>query len=106
MRRLLILACAVVFLDVTFFAVLTPILPDYKSDLGLSEGEAGILAGAFAAGTLASALPAGWLAARVGPRRTMIAGLVGIGIFSPIFGFSDHLPPLVGSRFCKAPRVR
>lgn len=99
MRRLLILACAVVFLDVTFFAVLTPILPDYKADLGLTEGEAGILAGAFAAGTLASALPAGWLAARVGPRRTMIAGLVGIGLFSPVFGFADHFQLLVGSRF-------
>lgn len=99
MRRLLILACAVVFLDVTFFAVLTPILADYKSDLNLSEGEAGILAGAFAAGTLVSALPAGWLAARVGPRKTMIAGLVGIGTFSPIFGFADNIFVLDASRF-------
>ncbi len=98
-RRLLILACAVVFLDVTFFAVLTPILPDYKSDLRLSEGEAGLLAGAFAAGTLVFALPAGWLAARVGPRRTMIAGLVGIGIFSPVFGFADSIYLLDASRF-------
>ena len=99
MRRLLTLACAVVFLDVTFFAVLTPILADYKADLDLSEGEAGILAGAFAAGTLVSALPAGWLAARVGPRKTMITGLVGIGIFSPIFGFADNIYLLDASRF-------
>ena len=99
MRRLLILACAVVFLDVTFFAVLTPILADYKSDFGLSEGEAGILAGAFAAGTLVTALPAGWLAARIGPRRTMIAGLVGIGTFSPIFGFAENIWLLDASRF-------
>ena len=99
MRRLLFLACAVVFLDTTFFAVLTPILADYKSDLSLSEGEAGILAGAFAAGTLVSALPAGWLAARIGPRRTMIAGLVGIGTFSPIFGFAENIWLLDASRF-------
>jgi len=99
MRRLLTLACAVVFLDVTFFAVLTPILPDYKSELGLTAGETGILAGAFAAGTLVSALPAGWLAARIGPRRTMIAGLVGIGIFSPIFGFAENIWVLDASRF-------
>lgn len=99
MRRLLTLACAVVFLDVTFFAVLTPILADYKADLDLSDGEAGILAGAFAAGTLVSALPAGWLAARVGPRKTMITGLVGIGIFSPIFGFADNIYVLDASRF-------
>ncbi len=99
MRRLLTLACAVVFLDVMFFAVLTPILADYKTDLDLSEGEAGILAGAFATGTLVSALPAGWLAARVGPRKTMITGLVGIGIFSPIFGFADNIYLLDASRF-------
>jgi MFS family permease len=98
-RRLLILACAVVFLDVTFFAVLTPLLPSYKSDLSLSEGQVGVLAGAFAAGTLVSALPAGWLAARVGPRQTMIAGLVGIGIFSPIFGLADSIVLLDVSRF-------
>jgi len=84
---------------VTFFAVLTPLLPDYKSDFSLSEGEVGILAGAFAAGTLVSALPAGWLAARVGPRQTMIAGLVGIGIFSPIFGLADDIVLLYVSRF-------
>jgi MFS family permease len=98
-RRLLVLACAVVFLDVTFFAVLTPLLPDYKDDFSLSDGEAGVLAGAFAAGTLVSALPAGWLAARVGPRRTVIAGLVGIGTFSPIFGFADNIVLLDVSRF-------
>ncbi len=99
MRRLLILACAVVFLDVTFFAVLTPLLPDYKRDFTLSDGEVGVLAGAFAAGTLVSALPAGWLAARVGPRKTMITGLVGIGTFSPIFGLADNVILLDVSRF-------
>ena len=95
MRRLLILACAVIFLDVTFFAVLTPLLPDYKRDFTLSDGEVGVLAGAFAAGTLVSALPAGWLAARVGPRKTMITGLVGIGTF----GLADNVILLDVSRF-------
>lgn len=99
MRRLLFLACAVVFLDVTFFAVLTPLLPSYRDDLGIGESAAGILSGAFAAGTLLMALPAGWLAARFGPRRTVITGLVGIGIFSPLFGFADDLWLLDVSRF-------
>jgi MFS family permease len=98
-RRLLVLACAVVFLDVTFFSVLTPLLPDYRADLGLSKAQAGVLAGAFAAGTLVTALPAGWLAARAGPRRTMIAGLVGIGIFSPVFGFAEDIVVLDVTRF-------
>ncbi len=99
MRRLLTLACTAVFLEVTFFAVLTPLLPDYRSDFGLSEGAAGVLAGAFAAGALIFALPAGWLVARVGPRRVLITGLAGIGIFSPMFGWAENIVLLDVSRF-------
>ena len=99
MRRLLVLACAVIFLEVTFFAVLTPLLPVYRRELGLSEGEAGILAGSFAAGTLVMALPAGWFASRFGPRKAVIIGLVGVGIFSTIFGFAERIELLDASRF-------
>lgn len=99
MRRLLILACAVVFIEATFFSILTPLLPGYKADHQLSEGAAGILAGTYAAGTLLAALPAGWLAARSGPRRATMAGLVGIGVFSPVFGFAGSIVLLDVSRF-------
>src|SRR4051794_13358837 len=99
MRRLLVLCCAIVFLDAAFFAALTPLLPDFQRDLGISEASAGVLSGAYAAGTLACALPGGWFAARFGPRRAVILGLIGIGIFSPIFGFADELWLLDMSRF-------
>ncbi|MCO5314825.1 MAG: MFS transporter [Solirubrobacterales bacterium] len=99
MRRLLILACVCVFLEVTFFAVLTPLLPTFKQDHQLSEGAAGILAGAFAAGSLVFALPGGWMAARVGPRKSVITGLAGLGVFSTVFGFADHIVVLDASRF-------
>lgn len=99
MRRLLILACAVVFLDVTFFSVLTPLLPSYKADLGLSDGSAGILAGSFAAGAMIFAIPAGWMVAKIGARKTVIIGLVGIGIFSPPFGFAENIVLLDIFRF-------
>ena len=101
MRRLLIVSSAVLLLDTTFFAVLTPLLPSFRVDHHLSEGAAGVLAGSFAAGSLVMALPAGWMAARVGPRRTVVTGLVGIGVFSPIFGFADHIVLLDAARFCQ-----
>ncbi|HMT05938.1 MAG TPA: MFS transporter [Solirubrobacterales bacterium] len=91
MRRLLILASAVVFLDVTFFSVLTPLLPSYQADHNLSDGSAGVLAGSFAAGALVFAIPAGWLVARIGSRKTVVIGLVGIGICSPAFGFAENI---------------
>lgn len=99
MRRLLFLACAVVFLDVTFFSVLTPLLPSYEADHHLSEGSAGVLAGSFAAGALVFAIPAGWLVAKIGSRRIVVLGLIGIGTFSPAFGFADDIVLLDLFRF-------
>jgi hypothetical protein len=39
-------------METTFFAVLTPLLPSYRDDLGLGDAEVGVLSGSFAAGTL------------------------------------------------------
>jgi MFS family permease len=99
MRRLLYVACAVVFMDAMFFAALTPLLPGYRASLGLSETSVGVLSGSYAAGTLALALPAGWFAARFSPRTAALVGLVGIGVFSPVFGFADQVWLLDLSRF-------
>ncbi len=101
MRRLLILACAIVFLDVSFYAALAPLLPGYVEDLDLSKAQAGLLSASYAAGTLIAALPAGLVAARVGPRLTAIAGLGVLGLSSLAFGFSDQMALLDATRFCQ-----
>jgi MFS family permease len=88
MRRLLILASAMVFFDVAFFSAIAPLLPDYVAELGLSKAQAGILSASYPAGTLLASLPAGLLAARVGPRRTVIVGLLLLGVASVAFGFA------------------
>ena len=59
MRRLLMLASAMIFFDVAFFAAIAPLLPDYVDELGLSKAQAGILSASYAAGTLLASLPAG-----------------------------------------------
>jgi MFS family permease len=99
MRRLLILASTMVFFDVAFYAAIAPLLPDYVADFGLSKAEAGILAGAYAAGTLLASLPAGLVATRVGPRRTVIVGLLLLGASSLVFGFAHEIALLDLSRF-------
>ena len=88
MRRLLVLASAMVFFDVVFFSAIAPLLPEYVSELGLSKAQAGVLSASYAAGTLLFSLPAGLLAARVGPRRTVIGGLLLLGFASVAFGFA------------------
>jgi MFS family permease len=99
MRRLMLIGSAVVFLDVVFYAAITPLLPAYVDDLGLSKTSAGVLSAAYAAGTLVASLPAGFMAARVGPRRTLVAGLVLLGLASLAFGFASHIVLLDLARF-------
>lgn len=99
MRRLLILAAAMIFFDVAFFAAIAPLLPEYVDELGLTKAEAGILSAAYAAGTLLGSLPAGFIASRVGPRRTVIAGLLLLGVSSVLFGFGKEIVLLDVTRF-------
>lgn len=82
-----------------FFAILTPLLPSYRSEMGVGGGALGVLSASYAAGTFAMALPAGWVAARVGPRHALIAGLIGFGVVSPAFGLVRSIEALDAIRF-------
>ncbi len=99
MRRLVILASTMVFLDVVFFSAIAPLLPEYADDLDLSDAQAGILSASYAAGTLLAALPAGFVASRVGPRRTVIWGLCMLGVASLAFGLAEQILLLDSARF-------
>jgi MFS family permease len=88
-----------VFFDVVFFSAIAPLLPDYVAELGLNKAQAGVLSAAYAAGTLVFALPAGLVAARFGPRRTVISGLLLLGVASVVFGFAHDFLLLDAARF-------
>ena len=75
LRRLLLLASAIVFIDAMFFAAIVPLLPQFADEFDLSKTGAGILAAAYPAGTLIGSLPGGWIAARLGVRATVVVGL-------------------------------
>ncbi len=99
MRRLLVLASVMVFFDVTFYAAIAPLLPDYVAEFGLSKAEAGVLSASYAAGTLVASLPAGLVATRFGPRRSVIGGLLLLGLSSLAFGFARDIALLDTARF-------
>jgi MFS family permease len=99
MRRLLWLASAMIFFDVAFFAAIAPLLPDYVDQLGLSKAQAGVLSASYAAGTLLASLPAGFVASRVGPKRSVICGLLLLGVSSLVFGLVEEINLLDAARF-------
>lgn len=99
MRRVFLLVSAAVMVDTMFYAAITPLLPTYQDDLGLSKTAAGILSGSYAAGTLLASLPAGWLAGRVGGKRTAMVGLSILAVTSVGFGFGKSIEVLDAARF-------
>jgi MFS family permease len=101
MRRLFPVVAAVIMLDTTFYSAITPLLPQYASDLDLSKTAAGVLSASYAAGTLLAAIPSGFLAARIGFRPTMLAGLGLLGVSSVAFGFAQNVVVLDVARFAE-----
>jgi len=98
-RRLLLLASAVVFVDTVFYAAITPLLPTYVEQLDITKSQAGVLAAAYPAGTFLGALPGGWLAARAGVRPTTLVGLALMAVTSVVFAFGESLVVLDTARF-------
>ena len=98
MRRLLVLVSAIVLVDTIFYSAITPLLPSYVDDLGLTKTQAGILSGAYAAGTLVASLPAGLLAARFGVRPILLSTLALMSVACVAFGFGDSFGVLVAAR--------
>jgi MFS family permease len=98
-RRLLLLASAIVLVDTAFYLAITPLLPSYAREFALSKGQAGVLAAAYPAGTFAGSLPGGWLAARLGVRPTVLVGLGLMSLASLGFAFGNSIAALDVARF-------
>jgi MFS family permease len=89
MRRLLFLVATLVAVDTMLYAALTPLLPHFANELGLSKARAGVLVAAYAAGALVGGIPGGFAAARLGSRRAVLVGLTLMGVASLGFAFAN-----------------
>jgi len=99
MRRLLLLVSAIIFVDALLFTTLTPLIPAYAEEFHLSKAGAGLLVGAYGAGALLGGIPGGLAAARFGPKRTVIAGLLLLSVSSFAFAAANSALALGGARF-------
>jgi len=97
-RRLLVFVSVVVAMDTLFFTALTPLLPHFADKYGLSKAGAGVFISAYAAGTLIGAIPAGLATTRLGPKRTVLAGLSLMTAASLGFSLAGNVWALGASR--------
>ena len=97
--RLLALVSAIIFVDALLFSALTPLVPSYAEEFDLSKTGAGLLVGAYGAGALFGGIPGGLAAARFGPKRAVVGGLVLLSVASFAFATADSALALGGARF-------
>jgi MFS transporter, DHA1 family, solute carrier family 18 (vesicular amine transporter), member 1/2 len=100
-RRLVLLISAFMFLELFFFAVLSPLLPGLKHELELSTSQTGVLVAMYAVGALVGAIPATLVALRAGVKATAIASLLAFAAMSVAFGLADSYPALLLARFAQ-----
>ncbi len=99
MRRLVLLVSAIIFVDTLLFTALTPLVPKYVDEFGLSKTGAGLLVGAFGAGAVLGGIPGGLAAARFGPKRAVVGTLVLMCVGSLAFAAADSAVALGVARF-------
>jgi len=98
-RRLLALVSAIIFVDAMLFTALTPLVPGYAEEFDLSKTGAGLLVGAFGAGALLGGVPGGLAAAKFGPKRAVVGGLLLLGLASFAVAAADSAVALGAARF-------
>ena len=99
MKRLLALVSSIIFVDAMLFSALTPLVPGYAEEFDLSKAGAGLLVGAYGAGALFGGIPGGLAAARWGPKRAVVGGLLLLSVASLAFASADSALTLGGARF-------
>ncbi|HEX4746810.1 MAG TPA: MFS transporter [Gaiellaceae bacterium] len=99
MSRLLALVSAIIFVDALLFTALTPLVPAYVDEFDLSKAGAGLLVGAYGAGALFGGIPGGLAAARFGPKRAVVGGLVLLAVSCLAFAAADSALTLGAARF-------
>jgi MFS family permease len=99
MRRLLLLVSTIIFVDALLFTALTPLVPQYADEFDLSKAGAGLLVGAYGAGAVLGGIPGGLAAAKWGPKRAVIGGLLLLAVASFAFAFAGTALALGLARF-------
>ncbi|MBO2461077.1 MFS transporter [Actinomadura violacea] len=88
-------ACVVSFMGI---GLVDPILPAISSDLHASPSQVTLLFTSYLVVTAVAMLVTGFVSSRIGAKRTLIAGLALIVVFSALAGTSGSISGIIGFR--------
>jgi ACDE family multidrug resistance protein len=88
-------ACVVSFMGI---GLVDPILPALSVQLHATPAQVSLLFTSYLVVTAVAMLFTGWVSSRIGPKRTLIAGLTIIVVFSALAGLSGSINGIVGFR--------
>ena len=88
-------ACVVSFMGI---GLVDPILPSISRQLHASPSEVTLLFTSYMVVTAVAMLITNWVSSRLGAKRTLIAGLVLIVVFSALAGASPSIGGIIGFR--------
>ena len=88
-------ACVISFMGI---GLVDPILPSLAGQLDASHAEVELLFTSYLVVTAIAMLVTGWVSSRIGPKKTLITGLVLIVAFAALAGASSGIWGIVGFR--------
>ena len=88
-------ACVVSFMGI---GLVDPILPSLAGKLHASPAQVELLFTSYLVVTAVAMLVTGWVSSRIGAKRTLVAGLILIVVFSALAGSSGSIAQIVGFR--------
>ncbi|WP_281356888.1 MFS transporter [Fodinicola acaciae] len=88
-------ACVVSFMGI---GLVDPILPTMSAQLHADPAQISLLFTSYLLVTAVAMLVTGWVSSRIGAKRTLLAGLVLIVVFSALAGFSGGVDQIIGFR--------
>src|SRR3954467_6054350 len=88
-------ACVVSFMGI---GLVDPILPALSQQLNATPSQVSLLFTSYLVVTAVAMIFVGAISSRIGPKRTLVAGLVLIVVFAAAAGMSDSIAGIVGFR--------
>ncbi|NGZ77482.1 MFS transporter [Saccharibacillus alkalitolerans] len=87
-----------IFVDMLIYGLIVPILPVYAEELGASESMIGALFASYAIALFAATPFWGMLSDRIGRKKPLLWGLLGLAAATLLFAFAESFAWLVAAR--------